>query len=149
MSKKYAMEDETKEFTDVNKNLNHSDKGYYKNLYKPHKLLGLVCHFVFPGHYVISSNGKLSKCADYFRMPDNYIGEFMENGDIKFYDNYKDWIGDFEIEECKDCPHYPLCAGMTCVYKKATMGDKRTDCDIVKNISSKIFANGLRDGFLD
>ena len=91
--------------------------------------LGLRCNSSKYSAYTMDAEGKLAKC-DNLTIPykEAYIGSINQEGCLILNQNAHKWYEDFEIENCKTCILYPLCAGRSCPAKKVLYPDRKSDC---------------------
>lgn len=102
-----------------------------------------TCQYTERNNFVITVDGKLVKCETAYNKDNYFIGD-LKDGDCVFTEKIKDWIEDFEFDDCKTCLIYPLCAARSCPVKKIAHPNERLDCLLKRyNVEEKI-----RDIFL-
>ena len=136
---KYVPVTELSEFVPHNVIINESstlDTAIREDLNNGFKMLkpcSHVCNATYPNFYTISVDGKIAICENISsEAKELYIGYIDELGNL-ILNNYEDWTENFEIEACKECLCYPVCAARTCPAKKALFKETRPDCRIVQN----------------
>lgn len=92
-----------------------------------------VCNAAYPNFYTISVDGKIAICENITEEKvDLFIGSIDKSGKF-ILENYEDWTDNFEIEACKECLCYPVCAARTCPAKKVLFKESRPDCKHVQD----------------
>lgn len=75
-----------------------------------------ACKCADKGFYSLMANGRFSKCEQSYG--DAYTcGYLNADGDFVYDDDTEFWYNDPEIEDCKNCIIYPLCAARACPMK--------------------------------
>ena len=91
--------------------------------------LGMSCKASQYSTYAMNTEGEISKCEN-ITVPykEAFIGKLSDDGEFIFFDNAKNWQENYELENCKTCMYYMLCAGRACPAKKVLYPDRTRDC---------------------
>lgn len=95
---------------------------FYKSLYRPGKMM---CYAANPRSFVIGSDGTIYKCTVGLDNPINHVGQLLQNGTMKLYEDKLDmWIGQGRETSptCYSCKFSPLCLGKFCPLERISNG---------------------------
>lgn len=109
--------------------------------------LGQTCRFA-ENYITISADGDLYKCEYQYFDEVKPVGYLSKDGDFVFNDSYKNWTENFELDKCKTCIIYPLCAARACPKNKVILPKQRPDCYIMDGDAKELVTDMIRSGYL-
>ena len=121
-------------------------KQYNRLMYNPYDtlmFLNKTCKCANPSYYVLSADGQISKCDQAYDNDFNSVGYLDLEGNFIFNSSIDDYMTNFEMENCKICFLYPLCAARACPRNKIVSTNIRFDCpfnneDVKKQITDNV-----------
>lgn len=117
---------------------NKLDNSYNaKNVMTP---LALACKCAKPSYYTYTTEGNLTKCEqDYEKR--GVIGYIDLDGDIIYTKKAEQWLNTIELDECRTCQLYPICAAKACPVKHPSLY-----CDTIRSNFDNLILEQISKG---